>query len=82
MNRHIVCFVYIIVIIQTESDIREEFKKAGIEVESRIFSTDGDPITVIEDLFVSHYIILYMSTLEFLTTLLGHDKLIPYSMDI
>ena len=58
MNRHycvIVCLVNIITIIQTESDVREEFKEAGIEVESRIFSTDGDPTIVIEDLFVSRH---------------------------
>lgn len=39
--------------LQTESEVREEFKLAEIGVESRTFPTDGDPTTVIEDLFVS-----------------------------
>jgi hypothetical protein len=40
---------------QTESDIRYEFmiKHPRIEVESRTFSTDDDPTTVIDGLFVS-----------------------------
>ena len=56
----IVCLVNIILIIQTESDVREEFEEAGIEVESRIFSTDGDPTIVIEDLFVSCQLLYVM----------------------
>ena len=39
---------------QTDSDIRKEFKEAGIDVDSRTFSTDGDPTADIVDLFVSH----------------------------
>ena len=46
-------FFGIMLCIQTESDIREEFNHARIEVDSRTFSTDDNPTTVIEDLFVS-----------------------------
>ena len=46
-------FFGIMLCIQTESDIGEEFNHAEIEVDSRTFSTDDNPTTVIEDLFVS-----------------------------